>query len=354
MTMRATTGCGAFLDLGLVLAVQTHSLPPYRKPTAAQKPSTGCPRLDAGLCYAVAERLQMSSRLGSRWLCPVLALSMGTVWCPSVSAADADSDLLYLGYESILRSLGYSGRDVSELSMAANSDNYAVRSVALRMIGIKFPKDAIPLLRNALNDKQLDVRATAAEVLNELGDKSGLAQIRKDYDSFIPAGRVTDDLNSCDRIEATVYNQALTVGVVLAEMGDDRAYYVAKCAALSPRLRPLRFMAIKTLARIARTPQATLKKEGIDPIATLTRVASQETDEAMILQIYYAAGDDRFPLQGKRALFAQLLSDGRLPYWAAKIARESVSQTATTRPGESPKGKPPASQPTSTFNGITA
>ncbi|GAH18626.1 unnamed protein product, partial [marine sediment metagenome] len=78
-----------------------------------------------------------------------------------------------------------------------------------------------------------------------------------------------------------LYN-GLLAAKVLAELGDRRGYELAARMALEGSWILQRYEAIFTLIEMAKTDEATLRAEGIDPVLVLCVVAESEKDKHVI------------------------------------------------------------------------
>jgi hypothetical protein len=128
-------------------------------------------------------------------------------------------------------------------------------------------KKAIPILKNALASTDPKVRWAAADMLGALNDASGLEQMKKDLKTF-SSGR--------KHLE-----HALEVARVLARGGDVSGYELAADSAANGTTPGQRWRAAVALAHFANTDKTALQAAGMDPIAALKTMASEEKHEGV-------------------------------------------------------------------------
>jgi len=191
-----------------------------------------------------------------------------------------------------LQEYGYSTDTPEQIIEATKSEGYFVRIIALELLTQRTGREAIPTLKEALNDARIEVRSRAAHWLGTLGDKSGLEQMRKDLKElapkngapFPPDPNVTDP-NEIKKREGKrnlrLYN-GLLAAKVLAELGDRSGYELAARMALEGSWRWQRYEAIFTLIEIAKAGETALRAEGLDPVLILCVVAESEKDKHVI------------------------------------------------------------------------
>ncbi|MCX5636941.1 MAG: hypothetical protein NTX52_04510 [Planctomycetota bacterium] len=191
-----------------------------------------------------------------------------------------------------LQGKGYATDTPEQIIEATKSESYFTRHIALELLTQQTGKKAIPTLKEALNDPRVEVRWRAAHWLETLGDNSGLERMRQDFKELAPnnVASIPPDPNVTDPNEIKerenkrnlrLYN-ALTVAKVLAELGDRQGYELAARMVLEGPWKWQRYEAIYTLIEIAKTDQATLQAEGLDPVFVLSAMAESEKDEHVI------------------------------------------------------------------------
>ena len=139
---------------------------------------------------------------------------------------------------------------------------------------------------------EFQVRWRSAHFLGKLGDRSGLERMRQDLKEFAPnnGAPISPDPNVIDpnKIKEREakrnlrLHEATVAATVLAELGDRRGYELAARMALEGPWKWQRHWAIRCLVEIAKTDQATLVHEGIDPTFVLRAVAESEKDTVVL------------------------------------------------------------------------
>lgn len=220
-------------------------------------------------------------------LCCILIILLSLCMAPVAKSALVGPDIA-----KQLQEYGYSTDTPKQIIEATKSEGYFVRLIALELLVERTREKAIPTLKEALNDPEFEVRWRAAHWLATLGDKSGLERMRQDLKEFAPnnGAPVPPDPNVTDPNEIKkregkrnlrLYN-GLLAAKVLAELGDRSGYELATRMAFEGPWRWQRYEAVFTLIEIAKTDQATLQAEGLDPVLVLCAVAESEKDEHVI------------------------------------------------------------------------
>lgn len=203
--------------------------------------------------------------------------------CPNTTAT-----VPVIDHAKILNSKGYPTDTTEQIIEATKSKSYFIRYVALILLTERTGKQAIPKLKEALNDSEIKVRWHAAHLLGTLNDNSGLERMRKDYEEFAPkdSNDVPTDPNTADpnekrRQEAgkninTRY--ALNVAKVLAELGDLRGYELAARMAFAGPRTYIRMEAVRAMAEIAKIDKKVLSAEKKYPETILTALVELEKD----------------------------------------------------------------------------
>jgi len=182
---------------------------------------------------------------------------------------------------------GYQTDTAENIISATKSNSYFTRYIAMDLLTKRYPQEAVPVLKQSLNDKEIVVRCTAAHLLGTLGDKSGLEQMQKDFEEFIPKENEPNDPNilwAPGTPEKYKWSKryrvlkALEIGKVLAELGDFRAYNLAVKEGLTDTNKsgtiPIR--AAEVLGEIGKKDANELKTRGMDPVAVLCKMAETE------------------------------------------------------------------------------
>ena len=192
-----------------------------------------------------------------------------------------------------LQKYGYSTETQEQIIEAANNaESYYVRFSALALLKQRIGKQAIPTLKKALNDIEFEVRWRAAHFLGELGDKSGLGQMRKDLNKFAPnkgaPAPINPNITDMKEIEnlkgkrnLCLFN-ASTAAWVLAKLGDRSGYELASRIALEGDWAIQRVEAIKCLIEISKMDKNILLNENLTPVSVLLAAAEKEKDIIVI------------------------------------------------------------------------
>jgi hypothetical protein len=200
------------------------------------------------------------------------------------------SDIVPIDYAKLLQGFGYL-TDTTEQIIEACKDrnNYLVRYIALELLVTRSKEKAIPALKEALNDPEFLVRYRAAHLLGTLGDKSGLERMRQDFKEFAsnngdpvsPDPNITnpEDIKEKEgKLNYNLYN-AILAAKVLAEINDHSGYALAARMCLENTWKMQRYEAMLTLIEIAKTDQATLRAENLNPVFVLSSMANSVTDD---------------------------------------------------------------------------
>lgn len=219
----------------------------------------------------------------SRYILILLILSL------IVSISQGES--ITINRAKILQELGFPTDTTEQIIEASQSEGYFARVIALELLTERIGKEAIPELKDALDDPKMEVRWRAAHLLGTLGDKSGLGQMQKDLIEFAPNNglpvlydpNVTDPnkvKKQEDKRNLRVY-YALSAARVLAELGDRRGYDLAKIMALDGAWEAQRQKAIHVLVEIAKVDESILASEDKDPVLYLCAMAQKEKNRAV-------------------------------------------------------------------------
>ncbi|HUV62863.1 MAG TPA: HEAT repeat domain-containing protein [Sedimentisphaerales bacterium] len=218
-----------------------------------------------------------------KYLSGVCVVLLFVFLCLCSSAAGSPTKF---NFAAELNRNGYPTDTTEQIIEATQSKSYPMRYCALTLLTERVGKEAIPELRKALNDEQMEVRWRAAHLLGTLGDKGGLDKMREDLEQFAPnsGAAAPPDPNAQDQNQVPESEQkrnlrlyyGLHAAKVLAELGDRRGYQLAARMALGGEWAAQRSEAIRVLVEIAKTEKATLAKEKMDPVSVLCAVARSE------------------------------------------------------------------------------
>jgi len=127
--------------------------------------------------------------------------------------------------------------------------------------------EAIPTLRESLQDANPRVRWSAAHLLSTLGDNSGIDQMKIDLETF------SSDKRNLEH--------ALEVAKTLATLGDSSGYALVSDLAIRGAAHGQRWRAAVALAHLANIDKDTLKAKGMDPVSRLKIIAAEEKHEGV-------------------------------------------------------------------------
>jgi len=216
-----------------------------------------------------------------------------------ISRADTTEERIIRFCERGLQEKGFE-TDTFEGLVAAFETDASKRWLSLPVLASKFPEQSVPFLKKALTDELLSNRIRSAHLLGTLGDKSGLEQMRKDYNELVPRGGAPkpDDPNiSNDPVKLEKWqrnriyriSEGLEVGLVMAELGDFNGYDLAACQVKDGELAAIRYRATDVLAEIAKLDEEILKSKNMDPVAVLAEAVELEKERTAYIRIVMAA-----------------------------------------------------------------
>jgi hypothetical protein len=206
-----------------------------------------------------------------------------------------------------LRAAGYDVNSVEDLRRAATTEGKnEVRHEALILLAYKAGREAIPTLRQALEDQNPLLRCMAARLMGILGDRSGLDRMRKDMTELTkdhPKESGAKTKPGAPEKGASLYLRskegrlicALQAGNVLAEFGDTGGYELAAEAAVQSKVGVIRADAVALLAELGRMDKTTLQAHGCNPEAVLLVVAESETEPFLLEHLHTCAQTNMRP-----------------------------------------------------------
>ncbi len=156
-----------------------------------------------------------------------------------------------LGAKRTLRAAGYDVNNVGDLSRAMGDGEAGVRHDATILLAYKNGRESLPILKQALDDRDILVRCMVARVMGILGDLGGLGRMQKDVAeltteqpkegvSKTKPGGVKEGESLYMRSKNGRLHMALDAALVLAEFGDSSGYKIAAEAAVQNRLGAIR------------------------------------------------------------------------------------------------------------------
>jgi len=190
-------------------------------------------------------------------------------------------------FEKQVKDEGFSTETPGQIIKATQCSNWFVRKCALGLLADRTGEDAVPTLKAALADEQIDIRIWSADLLYSLGDTSGLTQMQKDFKELVPRNGAMEPEDPNLVKDSIAYNKwqskrtyrvkcGLEVAEVLAKIGDRRGFKLAVREALENQFAGNRLRAAKVLTEIAKTDLKVLLAEKCDPIPFLVVMASCE------------------------------------------------------------------------------
>lgn len=258
--------------------------------------------------------------------------------------------------EGAVRAKGYDTNSLEDLSHATKDKSPSAREGALYLLARKARQQAIPTLKQALDDPWPAVRCAGARLMGVLGDQSGLGRMRKDLAELTREGQKNDSSLE-DRRERIRKGEPLDLGsedgrlgyaleaaTVLAEFGDSNGYGLAAQAAVQNKSRLKRIMAIVVLAELGRIDKATLESRACDPEGALLAVAKAETDP-FVLEFAFGAATTKMRPESVLKILEKLDQSPHLSTRGRQIVTVGLSDVrrqlekekqANGRSGESP------------------
>jgi hypothetical protein len=108
-----------------------------------------------------------------------------------LAAGGAHAGERRIDWERLVEASGFSIRTDESLQELLRSDKAAAQKSAIRALASTRPKDdAIDRIKPFLAVSDLEVRATAAGALADLGDRSGLKPMQEAFREWVPLGSI--------------------------------------------------------------------------------------------------------------------------------------------------------------------
>jgi hypothetical protein len=202
-------------------------------------------------------------------------------WLAAQSWASCpDMEKLFTG---ILERRGYSVQSFEGLCSVMDSQSFYDRKVAIQLLGLCYPQQSIPVFKTRLSDPHITVRIMAAHYLGVQGDKTGLDQMRKDFDQFLQSGTKSADPKQPsskalpgENLNGQQLGWCLDVANVLAELGDNQGFELAAATLLKSSFAASRSRAVKVLAQITLNRDKQKTPDTNDPIPILCQAVEKE------------------------------------------------------------------------------
>lgn len=184
-----------------------------------------------------------------------------------------------------LQTQGYSSETRDQMVKAAQCEDTSVRCIALGLLAQRQGKDASPILRQALDDPEVEVRWHAAHWLGRLGDTTGLERMRQDFADLAQerARAMSSSSRTQTKDDAETSNylllQMLDVARVLAELADQRGYGIAADTVSRGILAEQRYRAATVLVELTKSAADTPNRaEGAEAASLLCEAVKSEED----------------------------------------------------------------------------
>jgi HEAT repeat protein len=202
-------------------------------------------------------------------------------WLAAPSWASCpDMEKLFTG---ILERRGYSVQSFEGLCSVMDSQSFYDRKVAIQLLGLCYPQQSIPVFKTRLSDPHITVRIMAAHYLGVQGDKTGLDQMQEDLSRLLGSRQSMNDPNRPPRrplawefLKGQELGWSLDVANVLAELGDNQGFELAKECLLKSPLAACRSRAVKVLAQINLNRDKLKVPDKNDPIPIISQAAEKE------------------------------------------------------------------------------
>jgi len=182
--------------------------------------------------------------------------------------------------------------DIEQVKELVFAESFLERIFAIQVLSYKFGKEALPVIKNSIDDPEPRVRCMAARMMAILGDKSGFERMRKDIIEYTQKNKKNDSsseqnnlsLSMRTRLKRLNHYDAINAAHVLSEFGDSSGFELAKQTASNhDNSIIVRVYAIEVLTELERTiDESTLKEQGIEPEAVLIEIAGSETDTRIL------------------------------------------------------------------------
>jgi hypothetical protein len=217
-------------------------------------------------------------------------------------------------FAGILRQHGYSSETPEQLKEAAKKGS-VVRRAAINLLAARLRKEAIPLLKEALEDPDVRVRIDATSLLGAFGDGSGIPVLRKDLATFAPLNGLPDpnmkDLQGEELERAKQWwrhrlRYAIQAAEALSELKDASGLELAARTALTTEYAGRRQIAFRVLTNLALCDKSVLAGQTIDPLSVLIAAAGAETNRGLLSALKAAAA--RLPDSKAKLLYEKLIA----------------------------------------------
>jgi len=251
----------------------------------------------------------------SSWL-TVLALCLGLTSLDPVIVRTSGPD-----HESVLKHMlsddGQPFDTPEDLKAALHSKRAPIREIAIKYFTQREGERFVPTLREYLSYEHVRVRYTAARLLNNFGDRSGLEQMRSDFQNLLLPGKSPEDPGDPGLMGVARLQDALEIGGILANLEDERALPLA-LKALQHKLPAVRSPAVRAVGRIARDGET--RQEAVLALAALVNLAEREPERT----VHGAIAAVALNMEPRSAikLFEAVVRNPHIPGWLRKVTLE--------------------------------
>jgi hypothetical protein len=160
--------------------------------------------------------------------------------------------------------------------------------IGMTLLTYRIQADAVPVLKQCVDDPEMSVRSRVAHLLAMYGDSSGLERMRKDLVDYTRTDIYSNNMENKKLSEQDTWFEnrrlamALEAAKTLAEFGDCSGYELAvNCA--TKDIRYLRDEAAGILVKLGKLEEKQLIAEGCDPITVLCFMAESEEDDGCLM-----------------------------------------------------------------------
>lgn len=231
--------------------------------------------------------------------------------------------------EERLRRHGFATETDEDVQAILHHSLDPYREMGLQLLVDRKGQGAIEILKEFLNDEGLSVRATAASLLGQLGDSSGLPVMRQEYESLIGPEENQRDAGALRKLSSISIGFGLEVGEVLVELGDYRGYPLALYTfdhreSDAVFLTGLKTRAIDVFAALGKEDPEQLASEQIDLRAAYDKAIDASDSWYLFRKILVTV--DRGQIDPELAIYVtdRLVDTRRLPDWGEEYIRDKV------------------------------
>ena len=240
--------------------------------------------------------------------------------------------------EERLEHYGYPTETEQHMRAVLSADRYHIRKLGLRLLVERNGKQAIRTLKTFLNDEKLTVRVTAAGLLGQLGDHSGLPVMQQEYTSLIGPEEEQRDPAVLKKLSPYAINPGLEVAKALAKLGDYRGYHLALYVFdhQDSKVKALRGRAVEVLGEVARAEPRRLTAEGIDLWSAYDKAVDTVESSFRLMGVLRTVRQEGVDPALAAHVADRVLATRRLKHWAQEYVRDTVKPRLDERLQEKP------------------